>query len=221
MAFTSETASRLILAAALAAGAAFAQEFKVAVRHEHLRGGCAGTLTIDTKGIWFHGAKDHAWSWEYADIQELKLATDRIHLLSYWDNPRRLGADRAFDFTGEIPRELYVLWKDRLDSRFVAEIADAQIKPLWQIPARHLARLTGSQGVLEIGEDRIVYKTAQKGDSRTWRLRDIENISSSSPFDLTITTLEKPYRFQLKQMLSEARYNELWRKLNDTKGRNE
>jgi hypothetical protein len=75
--------------------------------------------------------------------------------------------------------------------------------------------------VLEIGEDRIVFKTAQKDDSRTWRLRDIENISSSGPFDLTITTLEKPYRFQLKQMLSEARYNELWRKLNDTKGRNE
>jgi hypothetical protein len=221
MAFTSEKAARIFLAAAFAMGVARGAEFKFEVRHEHLRKSCTGTMTINEKGIWFHGAKDHAWSWAYQDIQELKLAPDRIHLLSYWDNSRRLGADRAFDFTGRIPGGLYTLWKDRLDQRFVAEVADGRVKPLWEIPAKHLGRIEGSQGVLSIGEDRIVYKTARKEDSRTWRMTDIDNISHTGRFDLTITTPEKQFRFQLKQVLSEARYNELWRKLNDTKGRSE
>jgi hypothetical protein len=219
MAFTSEKTARIIAVLTLAAGAAWAAEIKFPVRHEHLRKGCAGTMTVDDKGIYFHGAKDHVWSWEFQDIQELKLAADRIHLVSYWDNKWRLGADREFDFSGKIPRELYAIWKDRLDGRFVAEMADPRVKPLWEIPAKHLGRITGSEGVLEVGEDRIVYKTDRKDDSRTWRLADIENISSAGPFDFTVTTREKGFRFQLKQTLSAARYNELWRKLNDTKGR--
>ena len=51
-------------------------------------------MTVDEKGIYFHGPKDHVWSWEFQDIQELKLAADRIHLTTYWDNKWRLGADR-------------------------------------------------------------------------------------------------------------------------------
>jgi hypothetical protein len=35
-------------------------------------------------------------------------------------------------------------------------------------------------------------------------------VSSSGPFQLTITTFEKQFDFQLKQPLSEARYNRLW-----------
>lgn len=160
----------------------------------------------------------------------MKLAPDRIHLLTYWDNGRRLGADRVYDFRGKIPGGLYTLWKDRLDQRFVAEIADLQAKPIWEIPVKHVGRIKGSEGVLQFADDRIVYKTGRPDDSRTWRLADIENISRSGPFDLTITTFErapfhymdhKEFRFQLKQVFSEARYNELWRKLNDSKGRTE
>ena len=61
--------------------------------------------------------------WEFQDIQELKLAPDHIHLLTYWDNKWRLGADREFDFSGKVPGELYAIWKESLDHRFVAEIA--------------------------------------------------------------------------------------------------
>ena len=219
MAFTSEKTFGVILGLALAPGFARAADIKFEVRHEHLRKGCNGTMTVDEKGIYFHGPKNHVWAWAFQDIQELKLAPDRIHLRSYWDDKWKLGADREFDFTGRIPSELYTIWKSRLDSRFVAEIADPAVKPLWQVPAKHLGRITGSEGVLEIGVDRIVYQTDSKDDSRTWRLNDIENISSTGPFDFTITTREKGFRFQLKQVLSEARYNELWRRLNDTKGK--
>ena len=52
--------------------------------------------------------------------------------------------------------------------------------------------------MLEIGEDRIVYKTDSRDDSRTWRLTDIENISSTGPFDFTVTTREKGFRFPVE-----------------------
>lgn len=61
----------------------------------------------------------------------------------------RLGADRAFDFRGKISNELYDFRKQRLDQRFVAELADKHFQPLWSVPAKHLKRLRGSEGVLE------------------------------------------------------------------------
>ena len=219
MAFSSKETGSLIALTVLSAGLAAAQEIKFEVRHDHLRKGCTGTMTVDAEGISFHGPKEHGWHWEYRDIQELKLAPDRIHLLSYWDNKRLLGADREFDFSGKIPNELYALWKGRLDRRFVAEIADPEVKAVWEVPVKHLGRIMGSEGMLEIGEDRIVYRTDRRDDSRSWRLSDIDNISSAGPLEFSIHTPEKTFRFQLKQVLSEDRYNDLWRKLNDTKGR--
>jgi hypothetical protein len=228
MAFTSEKTGRLIFLAALAAGAAWSAQVRFEVRHDHLRKACAGVMTVDDRGIYFRGSKNHLWAWQYGDIQELKLGRDQIHLLTYWDNGRRLGADHVYDFTGKIPDELYAIWKDRLDSRFVAALADPRVAPLWELPVKHLGRIKGSEGVLIFAEDRIVYRTGTPHDSRTWRLPDIDNISKTGPYDLSITTFEqakfhamdrREFRFQLKQVLSEARYNDHWRKLNDSKGR--
>ena len=223
MAFASKKTSRLIAVAALTAAAASA-EVKFEVRHDHLHKYCTGVMTVDDTGIYFHGARDHAWAWKYQDIQELKLAPGRIHLMSYWDNPRKLGADREYEFEGKIPDELYPLWTNKLDQRLVAEMADTDFQPLWRIPVKHLLRISGSEGTLAVGEDRIVYAADRKGESRTWRLEDIENISSPGPFELTITTFEharfhygerKDFHFQLKEALPESRYNELWRRLNN------
>ena len=52
-----KTAGCLILAGAASAR----QQFPV--RHEHLRKGCEGTLTVDDHGHPFHGPKKHAWTW--------------------------------------------------------------------------------------------------------------------------------------------------------------
>jgi hypothetical protein len=52
-------------------------------------------------------------------------------------------------------------------------------------------------------------------------------ILTAGPFDLSITTLERSawhhgspteYHFQLKDELGESRFNDLWRRLNRTKG---
>ena len=209
-----KTASCLVLAATLAS----ATQFKV--RHEHLRQGCAGVMTVDENGVSFTGAKKHAWSWKYQDIQQLRLAPESIYILTYKDSRLRLGKDREYNFTGKIPaEELYPLLKDRMDQRFVAAVGQAIGLPTWSLPAKHLRPITGSEGTLSFTADAIVYSTPTQAESRTWRYSDIDTIASSGPFQLTITTLEKAFNFQLKQPITEARYNDLWLQIEKKNGR--
>jgi len=209
-----KTASCLILAAALASATQFT------VRHKHLNGGCAGAMTVDETGVRFTGAKKHAWSWKYEDIQQLRLSPESIYILTYKDSKLRLGEDRAYTFTGKIPAgELYALLKDRMDQRFVAAVGQALGLPTFSVPAKHLKPILGSEGILSFTTGAIVYSTPAKTESRTWRYADIENIASSGPFQLTITTLEKPFNFQLKQPITEARYNDLWLQIEKQNGR--
>jgi hypothetical protein len=187
-----------------------------------------GTLTIDESGVSYQetGKKSpRHLSWSYQDIQQLELAPARVRVLTYTDNPRRLGADFAYTFdalAGQNFTGSYPLLRDRLDQRFIAELADAAVQPLWSVPVKLLGTITGSEGTLTIGRDRIVYSTGRKGASRTWRYGDIDNISTSGPFALTFTTFEralehygnrKDFNFQLKEPLDERKYNELWRTL--------
>jgi hypothetical protein len=221
MAFTDEKAACVMVAVALLpAATAMAAEIHFAAGHAHRYKGCRGELTVNEEGISYHGAKTHDWHWSYRDIQEVKLGTDSIRILTY--------EDRTYNFEAEAPAAVYALWQKRLDQRFVAEIADRQATPEWRIAAKHLTRMNGSQGVLEICPDRIIYRTDREDDSRTWRFSDIDNISSSGPFQLTITSFErarfhygdrKGFNFQLKEALSEARYDDLWREINQQHGK--
>ena len=218
-----KTASCLILAGA----AAWASQFPV--RHEHLRKGCAGVMTVDEGGVSFAGRGKHAWTWKYQDIQELKLSPHRIHILTYEDSRTWLGIDREYEFTGNIPSgDLYEVLRQRMDRRFVAEMERPVEAPTWSVAVKHLRRMVGSEGTLAVGADAIVYATRAEGEARTWRYSDIVNISSSGPFQLTITTFErarshygdrKGFNFELKEPITEARYNELWLQIEKKNGR--
>ena len=81
--------------------------------------------------------------------------------------------------------------------------------------------------MLRVGIDAIVYSSEKRDESRTWRYEDIDNISSSGPFQLTVTTFErarthygnlKGFNFELKQRLEEEHFNDLWLRLNQSKG---
>jgi hypothetical protein len=206
------------------------------VLHDHLRKACSGVLTLDEHGLSFQGAAlkkgktPHAWTWTYPDIQQLTVAPDEIRVLTYKDNLWKLGADREYRFKAAAGRplgEAHDFLKGRLDQRLVSELADSDVKALWQMPVKLLGRFRGSEGTLIVGEDRIVYRAGKEDESRTWRYADIDNISTSGPFQLTVTTFErsrsnygsrKGFNFQLKERLEETSYNELWRRLNSRKG---
>lgn len=252
-----KTVGSIIGLALLLAPAAFPQpQFRYEVWHGHTRPphpvwhgqlapsikkkfGNPGTLTVTDEGVSFEesyaGQKKpkhpHVWSWSYTDIQQLEIAPKTLRVLTYKDNKWKLGADREYRFDLLPPdgsfSSAYTLLKDKLDQRFVAALADKEIKALWEIPVKLQGRLQGSEGVLQVGPDRIVYTTDKKDTSRTWRYQDIENISSSGPFELTLTTYEramthygnlKGFNFQLKERLDEKRYNALWLRLNQEKG---
>ena len=93
---------------------------------------------------------------------------------------------------------------------------------------KHLGRITGSEGTLIFGPDASIYSTAAKDGSRTWRYSDIDNISSSGPFQLTVTTFErdkyslddrKAFNFQLKERITEATYNAIWLQVQQKNGK--
>lgn len=220
------------------------QSFQYKAWHGHPRppyikkAGNMGTLTISDAGVSFEekypGSKKpkhpHAWHWDYQDIQQVTIAPKSLTVLTYKDNKWKFGADREYHFdlvSDKTLQDVYPVLKNRLDQRFVAALAERPGSVLWEIPAKRLVRFGGDDGVLRVGTDSIVYSSEQKNASRTWRYEDIDNISSSGPFQLTITTFErakmdygsrKQFDFQLKQRLEEAKYNKLWVRLNESKG---
>jgi hypothetical protein len=203
-----------------AASSIWAQQFPA--HHEHLRKFCAGTLTVEETGIRFSGPKGHAWNWPYGEIQQLTLSAGRIHILSYKDSSNwKLGKDVAYTFTGEFPIEqLERQWSAQLDQRFVAAVGRASGLSTLKFPVKLLGLTKGTQGTLTFATDAVVYDTpGVPGAPRTWRYRDIQFISSANPFQLSITTLEKQFHFQLKQAITESTYNQLWLEIEKKNGR--
>ena len=229
-----------LFSTACLSGALMAAELRFEVRHERAWKDHPGVLTIDDTGIGYQQAltekqkkkppKLESVHFDYQDIQEVWLSADKLVLVTYTDRKWFLGIDKEYEFfvVGERSfAEAYPMLKSRLDQRFVAALADPQPEVLWEIPVKLLGTLQGSEGVLQVGPNRIVYKTDRKGHARTWRYQDIENISTSGLFQLTLTTYErakmhygslKGFNFQLKQRLDEKRYQLLWKRLNREKG---
>ncbi len=242
--FEKAAGTLLIFLVLLAPAALRAQEFRYEVWHPHYRppgikkAGAMGTLTISEAGIAFDEEykpgkapkNPHSWRWSYDDIQQLSIAPRAVTVLTYKDNPWKLGADRQYTFErrddGNFEDVLRFL-STRLDQRLVAAAPMAGEGALWELPVKHTARFGGDEGLLRVEPQQIVFDSQKPGASRTWRYEDIDNISSSGPFDLTLTTFERDkldygslrqFHFQLKRRLDESAYNDLWMRLNRSKG---
>ena len=210
-----KTAACLVIALACQAA-----QFTVRHPHRPWKSGCTGLMTIDATGVSFAGEKDHSWSWKYDDIQQLRLSPESIRVVTYRDRKIHLGADQSYELTGEIPAEsIYPTLRDHLEQRLVAAIGETSESAAWSVPVKRLGTITGSEGTLAFGADSIVYTTGNRAASRTWRYEDIDNISSSGRFQLTIITPEKNFHFQLKQPITESRYNDLWLSIEKKNGR--
>jgi hypothetical protein len=231
MAFRSEAPTGAALAVLLCSTFAAAEPLTFAVRHRHLRHEGQGSLRVTEDGIRYEesgkGAA-HSRQWKFEEIEQLTLGTATLRVRTYEDRRWPL-SEREFVFEG-VPREasdeMYTVFRARLDQRFVAALADAAVQPKWEVSVKLLGHAGRSQGVLLIGTDRVVYRTEARDQARTWRIPDIEMVSSSGPFDLTITTFERAggpesrrdFHFNLKRALAEHEYQALWRRVNQVKG---
>jgi hypothetical protein len=219
MAFRTKAAVILIAAGTLTAAP---------VVHQHLRHAGAGDLQVTAGGICFKETgkhAEHSRTWKYEQIQQLELSETSLRVLTYEDRGSQLGRDREFvfiDLPKDFAKSLYPMWKDKLDQRFIARLADDDVATLQEFPAKLTGLTKGVEGTLLFGEDRIVFRTSKAGQSRTWRFTDIDNIASAGPFDVSVVTLEhhgrwnsgtRDFRFQLQRPMEEARFNDLWRRL--------
>ena len=174
-----------------------------------------GVLRVSADSIAFEAVGKHqerSRQWKLDDIRQLTLGSTFLRLQTYE------GRNRQYVFD-PVPRALaekwYPVFSAQRDQRFVAALADQRVRAEWQVPVKLRKNV---QGVLLVSAGHVVFRATPEGESRTWRTGDIESVSSAGPFDLTVTTREKEFRFDLKQALSEARYQELWRELNRAQG---
>ena len=230
-----------LLVALLAIVPAGAADLTYEVRHHHALNNHSGILTIGETGVSYRQVVPEGKrkknpkglenvQFDYRDIQELWVSPDKLVLVTYKDRKWLLGVDKEFEFNlrkGRSFEDAYTMLKDKLDRRFVAALADPRPGALWELPVKLLGTIQGSEGVLQVGPNRIVYRTDRPRQSRTWRYEDIENVSTSDRYQLTLTTYErarahygsmKGFNFQLKQPLDEKRFEALWKRLNQDKG---
>jgi hypothetical protein len=220
--------SRLLLVLVfgmLAAPISRAQSFEFAVRHHHLLRDCRGTLKISAAGVEYQTPhpKD-ARKWKFEEIQTIEVNSPTwISLVTYEDQKRYAGKDRVFEFellAEKAKPELSVFLLQQVKRPMVLAVLPEAGNPAFEIPVKHLHIITGAAGVLKIYPDRIVFQSARLGDSRLWRLSDIERFSQPDRYRFQIVSYvpkaggpTEAYNFQLMGDLPQGVYDYLWVRL--------
>lgn len=192
-------------------------EISLQVKHEHTLGSCAGELRFSVDGVRYETKeKEHQRTWTYPDVKYFEIMSAKeIRLHTYEDQGvLRLGQDRDFVFrltSGEISNELYKLLAAKSPRAVVTHILFPGTGIVQEIPVRHQHRIGGCQGILTAAEDKIIYRTEHKDDSRIWLLKDLESFASNDPFHLRISTAFETFNFDLKMPLEEETYEHIWK----------
>jgi hypothetical protein len=215
----------VLLVSFMAVVAAQAEDFQV--EHDHFRGSCRGKLVFsDTSIEYVTETKKHAYAWKYEDIQQLEIAPNRISILTYDRRKMRLGADRRISFkviSGALSDPFRQEIEKKLARPLVSSIVPEPTNIRFSISARHRLFLSGTQGVLEFGENSMIYRSNQSSDSHIWHYKDLLSIGSTGPFQLRIGALqktggeygeEKNYVFDLKRQMTSSEYDFIWGKIN-------
>jgi len=211
----------------LAAGAwpLAAQDFSFAVRHHHAFKDCKGTLKISRGGLEFQASeRKDVRKWKFDEIRMIEiLSPTAISLVSYEDQKRYLGKDRVFEFTllqGKVTPELSAFLLSTIKRPMLLNVFPEDEKPVFEIPVKHLHTITGAMGVLRIYPDKVIFQSAKAGESRLWRIADIERFGQPDRYRLQVSSFEpkaggptQVYNFQLLQDLPEAMLDYLWVRL--------
>lgn len=201
--------------------------FSLAVKRSHTFGSSSGTLRITPNGIQYDTPdKNDARRWDYPDIRQVQIQSPkRIALLTYEDQGwLKFGADRTFDFElreGRIGPEMIAFVLAHTDRSVVTAVLPPTSKsPLFQLPVKHERAGRGSDGVLLMYEDALVYGTERATETRYWRFSDLFAVLPLNRDRLQILAYEggagelRPFTFQLKAALSDEFVRALWERVN-------
>jgi hypothetical protein len=205
-----------------------AEEVRFPVQHQRLLKNHAGELIFGETGIEYRTkAKGDARTWKYEDVQQLGLLSPKeITIITYEDSKWKLGKDLFYRFivtTGEITPALWSQLQAKLKRPAVSALIPPDIVARFTIPVKHLRGFRGTQGMLEIGDEYIVYKTAVPKDSRIWRYRDISSVGTTGPYQMRLTSMDRAenesggdrnFVFSLKERLAPEVYEFIWWKIN-------
>ena len=201
--------------------------YVLSVKRSHVIGSSSGTLRVTADGIDYDTpAKDEARRWTYAEIKQLQIQSPtRVVLITYEDQGRlRLGADRRFDFEvreGRVSPELVAFVLSRTDRPLVtAVLPPLPNAPLFQVPVKHERQGRGSNGMLLMYDDALVYTTEREAEARYWRFKDLFAVLPLDRDRYQVLAYEggagelRPFTFQLKTALPAAFARALWDRVN-------
>ncbi len=185
-----------------------------------------GKLTIGPNGVEYKSSKPKdSRKWRFEDIRVIEVKSPtKISLVTYEDQKRWMGKDKVFEFTlldKTVDPELsaFLLSKVKRPMELAIIPEDAE-KPAFELPVKHLGTITGAMGVLRIYSDKVVFQSSKVGDSRYWRLADIERFSQPDRYRFQIVSYlpktggpTEAYSFQLLEDLPEGVYDYLWVRL--------
>jgi hypothetical protein len=205
------------------------KDYSYKVRHQHVKGSCAGDLIVNESGIQYQTAhaKDER-HWTFDNIQEIQFINEQqLNVLTYEDSRPRIGGDRIFKFEFQgsaIPADLAAFIMAHFSKPVSDRLTPTAQAGRFEIPVKHLHRVGGCPGKLVFRDDGITFVSDKPGESRQWRYSDLQSIASSGPYELRLGTYEhgpaqygdtKEFRFQLKGQLDAAAYRFAWLHIND------
>ncbi len=208
------------------AAAVQAQNFEYAVKHHHALKDCRGTLKIAPGGVEYktaHAKDSRTWRFDEIRTLEIKSQT-KISVVTYEDQKRWFGKDKIFEFTlldKEATPELSAFLLSHVKRPMeLAVVPEEGTKPAFEMAVKHVHTVVGAMGMLQIYPDRIVFRSSKTGDSRYWRLSDIQRVSQPDRFRFQIIGYvpkaggpTEAYNFQLLEDLPEGVLDYLWVRL--------
>jgi hypothetical protein len=202
-------------------------DISLAVKRSHLIGSSAGTLRFTPLGVEYATeAKAEARRWTYSDIKQLQIVSPkRISVLTYEDQGWvKFGADRRFDFEvreGSISAEIVAFILAHIDRPVVTAVLPPIAKsPMYRLLVNHERHGRGSDGVLLLFDDALVYGTERAEDTRYWRFADVFAVLPIDRDRLQVVTYEggagdlRTFTFELKSEMPEAFRRALWSRVN-------
>jgi hypothetical protein len=205
----------LVLPSLLAAAAPVREGFDLKVERIRTLRKQSGDLHIDAEGVTFRSSDGKTTiAIAMKDLREADVADPHsLRFETYEVQKWRPIMRREYTFRTQSDAPVEELAPFLAARVHRPVIGHYEVASRFQVPAFHRRLRTGTNGMLQIGEDSIQFVSDKPVDSRTWLYRDIETIGKPDAYRFRVTTNRETYVLELKSELPEAAYQFAWSKV--------